>query len=142
MDITCKEDEITFYYTSKPDVVKKAIYDLLIKKLSSILGEHKFISTTTACGVLLTLHVAGKRPTVYHAKVLTNDKGFANTVSIETLSCADEGTHIRLTKKYTITSLYKFINKFIELSMQKATGTKEDTLKNFKNIGLLYIVKS
>lgn len=144
MSIQCTESDIQFYYTSQPKSVQEAIFNLLSEKLSSILGESKSLSKTSSGGVLLTLHKGNKRPTVYHINILTNDNGFANTATIQTLSLSDtcEVPHRRITDKCTMTSLYKLMNTVIGLANQTASGSKEQTAKSFVNLGLLYQHKS
>ncbi len=112
---------------------------LLIKEAKSTitLVDNKVILGVTYSGITLSLHNKNKRPTVYCVEINIDSYGQACSLTIDTIIC-EVKEHTMLKNTFSHSQAGHIINLLKKLSEQECDGNKQDTLKQYAPIGLLY----
>jgi hypothetical protein len=112
---------------------------LLIKEVKSAitLVDNKVILGVTYSGITLSLHNKNKRPTVYYVEINIDHYGKADSLTIDTIIC-EVKEHSMLKNTFAHSQAGHVVNLLKQLSEQDCDGNKQDTLKQYEPIGLLY----
>lgn len=91
-------------------------------------------------GIALKLYNKGLRPTVYHVDIKFDSYGFASSLVLDTI-IAENKSHRCFKTSFSTGVAYHITNLLAELSSQPCDGNIDDTLLEYKPIGLLYSKK-
>jgi hypothetical protein len=113
------------------------------EKLS--LSQSVQLGGLTNGGLVLTLHNKEQRPTVYTVEIKTDKLGGPSSLVLDTIYVGNKSNgkqHKAIKEVQPLKYGNVIINTLKELSEQFADGEQDNTLSNFKRLGLFYIPKA